>query len=109
MTNHPSRSRRNLPAALNLVQSWLTVATCGGRPITHALAELNEELGSGHSLRRLGEWRRGDRPIPQAVQDYMLRCSVLHAMRSEGAIPPDTDDALDRIAERLCPPALRNR
>lgn len=88
----------------NLVTSWLAVATGCGEPISEALSQLNQELGTRYNLARLGQWRRGNRMIPQAVQDFMLRVAIEHAIREEGGEPPFEDDALDRLAARLCPP-----
>ena len=66
---------------------------------------LNADLGGDYDTGRLGQWRRGERAIPQPVQDWMLRASIAHAIRLAGGLPPDTDEALDQLARALCPPA----
>ena len=93
--------------AHNLVETWLAVATGSGEPIKHALEELNEDLGTRYSPHRFSEWRYGRRPLPQHVQDYMLRMSVERAVRAAGGELPATDEALDAVAEMLAPPRRR--
>jgi hypothetical protein len=65
---------------------------------------LNAELGAAYDTARLGQWRRGERPIPQPVQDWLLRVAIAHAIRQCGGLPPADDAALDRLAAMLCPP-----
>lgn len=94
-------------APLNLIETWLAVElVIPGMSIAQAVRDLNEELGANHSPQRLNEWRRGDRAIPQPVQDYMLRVGISHAIGAEigKAVLLIDDDALDRIAARLTPP-----
>lgn len=75
------------------------------RTAAAALVEaVNADLGASYTTNDLGKWRRGDRPIPQPVQDWMLRTCVAHAIRQCGGVPPDSDEQLDRLAAMLCPP-----
>lgn len=90
---------------LNLIESYLAVVLVPGMTVVQAVRDLNDELGANYDPQVFYKWRRGDRAIPQPVQDYMLCTAVCHALHAEGI---DTlalsDDALDRIAARLTPP-----
>lgn len=66
---------------------------------------LNADLGTAHDIKRLGQWRRGERAIPQPVQDWMLRACIAHAITQCGGVAPTTDTDLDRLAKMLFPPA----
>lgn len=105
MPNHPNRSQPDSAEKLNLLESWLSVVLIPGMTTAQAIRDMNAELGARYTPQDFGKWRRGARPIPQQVQTYMMRCSIAHALSSEGV---DTlvvsDDALDRIADRLTPP-----
>ena len=68
-------------------------------------AGLQSDLGMTYDATRIGQWRRGERAIPQPVQDWMLRASIAHAIAQCGGIPPSADANLDRLAAMLCPPA----
>jgi len=93
------------PAKLNLIESWLAVVLIPGMTTAQAIRDMNAELSTRYTPQDFGKWRRADRPLPQTVQTYMMRCSVAFALSSEGV---DTlavsDEALDRIADRLTPP-----
>lgn len=65
---------------------------------------INADLGTSYTTDYLSKWRRAVRPIPQPVQDWMLRVGVANAIRQCGGVPPDDDTKLDRLAEMLCPP-----
>ena len=52
----------------------------------------------------IGQWRRGERAIPQPVQDWMLRACIAYAIGQCGGISPSADADLDRLAAMLCPP-----
>lgn len=94
---------------LNLVESWLSTVLIPGMSIGQAVRDLNDALGTQHSHQRLNEWRRGDRPIPQPIQDYMLRCCIEWVLHTEGVVAGSLDDdVLGRIAERLTPPTIRS-
>ena len=99
-----SRVALSHSAGLNLVESWLAVATGNGEPVAEAIRAMNADLGTSYAWRRVWEWRTGRRPIPQRAQDYMLRCCIAWAIRQEGGIPPGSDEQLDRLAARLGPP-----
>lgn len=71
---------------------------------TELVAGINRDLDRSDDTTRLNQWRRGDRPIPQPVQDWMLRTCIAHAIRQAGGIPPGTDAELDALAKALCPP-----
>lgn len=71
---------------------------------TLLIDSINADLGTTYSTNDLGKWRRADRPIPQPVQDWMLRVCISHAIESCGGRAPFEDDALDRLAAMLCPP-----
>lgn len=89
----------------DLIESWLAVVLVPGMSTAQAIRDLNDELCTRYTPQDFGKWRRGARTVPQPVQDYMLRCSIAHALRSEGIdVMALSDDALDRIAARLTPP-----
>lgn len=90
----------------NLLESWLAVVLIPGMSTAQAIRDLNGELGTRYTPQDFGKWRRGDRPIPQPVQDYMLRCAIGYAIGQEigSAVLALSDDALDRIADRIVPP-----
>lgn len=94
-------------APLNLIESWLAVELCiPDMTVAQAMRDLNEALGTSHSPQRFYEWRRGDRPIPHPVHDYMLRVSIAHAVRTAININTlaCTDAQLDALAAMLTPP-----
>lgn len=106
MTNHPNRKKR--PKGLSVVQSALDTIKLPGhtdRSAATALIEaVNADLGTAYDTARLGQWRRGERPIPQPVQDWMLRVCIAWAIRQCGGREPTDDASLDRLATMLCPP-----
>lgn len=75
------------------------------RAATELVAAINADLGTDYSTNDLGKWRRAERPIPQPVQDWMLRTSIAWAVRQVGGTLPDDDAKLDALAVMLCPPA----
>lgn len=93
----------------DLVQTTLATITIPGMTPGDASRELADslsaELGVSYSTNDVGKWRRADRPVPQPVQDWMLRACVAHAIRRCGGIAPEDDESLDRLAAMLCPPA----
>lgn len=90
----------------NLIESWLAVVLIPGLSTAQAIRDLNDELGTRYTPQDFGKWRRGARPLPQPVQDYMLRCSISYAIGQEigSAVLELSDKALDRIAARLITP-----
>lgn len=68
------------------------------------IESINADLGTRYTTDYLSKWRRAERPIPQHVQDWMLRTCIASAIRQCGGIPPDSDDQLDRLAAMICPP-----
>ena len=67
-------------------------------------AGLQSDLGMTYDATRIGQWRRGERAIPQPVQDWMLRASISYAIGQCGGISPSAEANLDRLAAMLCPP-----
>jgi hypothetical protein len=90
----------------NLIESWLSVVLIPGMTVAQAVRDLNDELGALYTPQDFYKWRRGDRPIPQPVQDYMLRSAVGHAVHKTLGINTlsYTDKQLDQLAESLTPP-----
>lgn len=68
------------------------------------VASLNADLGTAYDTARLGQWRRGERSIPQPVQGWLLRVGVCWAIEQCGGVPPAGDEAIDRLAALLGPP-----
>lgn len=58
------------------------IEACGGQPVT-ALGVLNRELGTSYEKQRLGQWRRGDRPVPMRVQRVMRWTVLEHQVGRE--------------------------
>lgn len=73
---------------------------------TLLVESINADLGTHYQTNDLGKWRRADRPIPQPVQDWLLRTCIAYAISSCGGTAP-ADDHLDHLAAMLCPPARR--
>lgn len=86
----------------NIIESWLAVVLIPGMSTTQAIRDLNADLGTRYTPQDFGKWRRAARPIPQPVQDYMLRCAIGYALGESGL--SIHDDLLDEIADRLLPP-----
>ena len=93
----------------DLIATTLEALTLPGMTPGDAARELSNglksDLGMIYDATRIGQWRRGERPIPQPVQDWMLRASISHAIRKAGGVPPARDSAIDALARALCPPA----
>ena len=93
---------------MNIVQSTLDALTIPGMTPGDAARELaaglQSDLGMTYDAARIGQWRRGERAIPQPVQDWMLRACIAYAIGQCGGIPPSADANLDRLAAMLCPP-----
>ena len=111
MTNHPNRNQG--PKGPDLVSSAIqTIMAIPGHTTRSAsttlVADINADLGTAYTTNDLGKWRRADRPIPQPVQDWMLRVCISHAIESCGGTAPFDDDSLDRLAAMLCPPAIKS-
>lgn len=92
----------------DLIQSTIATIQLPGITARQAAAllieSINADLGTKYTTNYLSKWRRSERPIPQPVQDWMLRTCVAHAIRQCGGVPPGDDDQLDRLAAMLCPP-----
>ncbi|GBL46276.1 hypothetical protein SFMTTN_2089 [Sulfuriferula multivorans] len=89
----------------NLIESWLAVMMIPGMTTAQAIRDLNDELGTLYTAQDFGKFRRGSRPIPQPMQDYMLRCAIGYAIGQSGV--SIDDDLLDGIVDRLVPPKRR--
>ena len=92
----------------DLVTTTLETLTIPGMTPGDAARELatglQSDLGMTYDATRIGQWRRGERAIPQPVQDWMLRACIAYAVGQCGGIPPSADANLDRLAAMLCPP-----
>lgn len=87
----------------NLVAAWIAAETAiPGRRQIDALADLNKALGASYTPARLGNWRRGERPIPQHVWAYMIELAVGHVLALVGVDLPGDD--LDTVVLALQPP-----
>ncbi len=92
----------------NLVSTTLETLTLPGVMPGDAARELaaglQSDLGMTYDATRIGQWRRGERAIPQPVQDWMLRACIAHAVEQCGGTAPSDDASLDRLSAMLCPP-----
>lgn len=106
LANHPNRNKG--PKGPDLIASALATIALPGMSSRQAAAQMvesiNADLGTAYATNDLGKWRRADRPIPQPVQDWLLRVCVAHAITLCGGTPPADDAALDQLAAMLCPP-----
>ena len=92
----------------DLVTTTLETLTIPGMTPGDAARELaaglQSDLGMTYDAARIGQWRRGERAIPQPVQDWMLRASISYAIGQCGGTAPPDEANLDRLAAMLCPP-----
>lgn len=97
----------------DLVQSTIATIQLPGITARQAAAllieSINDDLGTSYTTDYLSKWRRAERPIPQPVQDWMLRTCIAYAVHQCGGIAPTEDDQLDRLAAMLCPPGYIQR
>lgn len=56
--------------SVNLITAYIEAA---GETPANALRALNGELGTSYDATRIGQWRRGERPIPDKAQRVMRR------------------------------------
>lgn len=87
---------------MNLIEAF-AVANPGHGALSRALTRMNQALGSHYDLARLGQWRRGEVPVPSGVQQYM-RGVILdwyHHHRRSARI---TRALIDEIRAMLDPP-----
>ena len=93
----------------NLIESWLAVELIPGMTIAQAIRDMNCELYTRYTPHDLGKWRRGDRPIPQPVQNYMMQVAICHALGPalDRFVLYLDDEDLDLIVAKLRPPPLR--
>lgn len=90
-----------LTTALDTIQLPGMSAGTAARELIDAL---NADLATRYTTNDKGKWARGEKPIPQPVQDWLLRVCISHAIHLCGGQPPKTDEKLDRLAAMLCPP-----
>lgn len=90
----------------NLIETWVTSAKTHtpGYGVRDALADLNTALDKNYDMNVIGKWRRGDKPMPQPVQDYMLRDVIYDVLHDAGLVTVPDDTLLDSIAAMLTPP-----
>lgn len=87
--------------SVNLITAYIEAA---GETPANALRALNGELGGSYDATRLGQWRRGERPIPDKVQRVMRRW-VLEAhlgMAKAGELAPMLEAAYRLDFELEC-------
>jgi len=93
----------------DLITTTLDALTLPGMTPGDAARELSNglksDLGMIYDATRIGQWRRGERAIPQPVQDWMLRASIAYAIKQCVGVAPADNADLDRLAAMLCPPA----
>lgn len=93
----------------NLIETWLEVECVCGLPVAQAIRDLNNVLNTHYTPQDFYKWRRGDRSVPQKVQDYMRRVAVSHALYKALGINTllFSDEQLDRLIDLLSPPKRR--
>ena len=93
----------------DLIATTLYALTLPGMTPGDAARELSNGLKSDLSMiydaTRIGQWRRGERAVPQPVKDWMLRACIAYAIKTCGGAAPPDDDSIDKLAVMLFPPA----
>ncbi|MEO8101928.1 MAG: hypothetical protein ABI790_05345 [Betaproteobacteria bacterium] len=84
-----------------IIKAWQAVVCVPGLDQAEALRQLNEELGTAYTASRLGEWRNGRRPMPDAVRAYMLAIGIGWLLHKHGIRWHDPGDAVDGLAADL--------
>lgn len=70
---------------LNPIHSWLSHATlCGDLTPGAAVRTLSQELSTTYDVARIGQWRRGERSIPEPEHGWILRYVLVDAIEAEG-------------------------
>ena len=107
------------PRERNLVESYMEVMRASDPEHiedAHILEMLNRDLdeigrkpASGYFLQRLYEWRSGTRPIPERVQQYMMRIVFRSVLERETSLDANqmTWAEEERVLEALTPPPRR--
>ena len=95
---NPTPTSADAPPA-NLIAAF--IACRPGATLAAVCGELNGALDSNYGPKRLLDWRRGDRTVPEAVQRYM-RAVVLHSRMP-------TRESAEEWSRMLEPPPLRQR
>lgn len=88
-----------------LIEEWLAYEARQGRSKLAALQSLDYHTGTPVEHGRLSRMRRGLRPIPDAMQDFMLRRGdgdFLRELLEQHGIPVSVTTA-DALARRLSP------
>lgn len=68
--------------SVNLITAYIEAN--GGKPGA-ALGALNAKLGATYDLSRMGQWRRGERPTPNAVERTMRAAVLTYQLGAERA------------------------
>lgn len=90
---------------MNLLEHFYRInAGYGG--LTAALGRLNQSLGSNYRLTDLGQWKRGDRPVPLPVQAYM-RAVVIRDIQQSTKHTRFTSALADELISACEPPSPR--
>jgi len=84
----------------NIVITW--IEALGNETIQESLNVLNKKLKTKYNLSRLGDWRRGYRPIPPKVYRLMLEQAIQHAIEKHGGTMPKVK--LKALIRSLLPP-----
>lgn len=89
---------------MNIVTYWIEALTrTPGYTVADAIRDLRETTGRYLDHSRLRQMERGERGVPPDLYRLMLEETIHAALSEEGVRLSDA--ALDRIVERLSPPA----
>lgn len=90
------------PRSTNLIESAIAAyrRLCPTWSLTDIIAQANADTGRSDTLRRWGEFRRGDRPIPADLQRWLLEPAVREALWSR----EDDESILQVIVRHVSPP-----
>lgn len=92
----------------------MTILNLTGTNLVKAYLLANSDLSKtqsakllGVDLSRLGQYRRGDRPIPDHIQKTMRQSVLRHAFSKMISHEKLSIEELNILADALTPPALR--
>ncbi|MBI4695559.1 MAG: hypothetical protein HY749_16200 [Gammaproteobacteria bacterium] len=69
----------------NLVEAFQSVVEADGHSLGDVLQAINARLGSSYDHARFGQWRRGERPVPERFQRIMRQVVIDFLFPSGGA------------------------
>jgi hypothetical protein len=94
--------RKKDPA--NLVDAFLVSVPAAS--VEQAIRDMNKQLNTNYQRHDLYKWRRGDRDIPQKVQNYMMPWAIIYVSENMFGMKLDAL-GLQVVTKLLSPPQRR--